>query len=195
MWKDKKYRRILLACIFASLAAVAGFFVLSRTYIKNLVYKERLNQMEEITHQMFRNLEDVIDTHWDEVDVQCNYLAYTPIETTDDLFSYLERLSELANYKEKQIELVAVDSAGHYYTAHGRMGLLRGMTYLESAPERVSYVSNSLTADDSRMVFLKQLSTPHHPAKRGRRDHPALLWHFAEHDPAERLFPLRRLRK
>ena len=52
MWKDKKYRRILLACIFASLAAVAGFFVLSRTYIKNLVYKERLNQMEEITHQM-----------------------------------------------------------------------------------------------------------------------------------------------
>ena len=50
MWKDKKYRRILLACIFASLAAVAGFFVLSRTYIKNLVYKERLNQMEEITH-------------------------------------------------------------------------------------------------------------------------------------------------
>lgn len=51
MWKDKKYRRILLACIFASLAAVAGFFVLSRTYIKNLVYKERLNQMEEITHQ------------------------------------------------------------------------------------------------------------------------------------------------
>ena len=43
---------------------------------------------------------------------------------------------------------------------HGRMGLLRGMTYLESAPERVSYVSNALTVDDSRMVFLEQLSTP-----------------------------------
>ena len=34
------------------------------------------------------------------------------------------------------------------------------MNYLESAPERVSYVSNSLTKDDSRMVFLEQLSTP-----------------------------------
>ena len=34
------------------------------------------------------------------------------------------------------------------------------MNYLESAPERVSYVSNSLTEDDSRMVFLEQLSTP-----------------------------------
>ena len=40
------------------------------------------------------------------------------------------------------------------------MGLLRGMNYLESAPERVSYVSNSLTKDDSWMVFLEQLSTP-----------------------------------
>ena len=39
MWKDKKYRRILLACIFASLAAVAGFFVLSRTISKILSIK------------------------------------------------------------------------------------------------------------------------------------------------------------
>ena len=160
MWKDKKYRRILLACIFASLAAVAGFFVLSRTYIKNLVYKERLNQMEEITHQMFRNLEDVIDTHWDEVNVQCNYLYYTPLKTDTEFYRYLKKLSELSNYHERQIELVAVDSAGHYYTENGRMGLLRGMKYLESAPQRVSYVSNSLTVDDSRMVFLEKLSTP-----------------------------------
>ena len=34
------------------------------------------------------------------------------------------------------------------------------MNYLESAPERVSYISSSLTKDDSRMVFLEQLSTP-----------------------------------
>lgn len=75
-------------------------------------------------------------------------------------YRYLKKLLELSNYHEKQVELIAVDSAGHYYTEHGRMGLLRGMTYLESAPERVSYVSNALTVDDSRMVFLEQLSTP-----------------------------------
>ena len=56
---------------------------------------------------------------------------------------------------ERQIELIAVDAAGHYYTAYGRTGLLREMNYLESAPQRVSYVSNALTEDDSRMVFLK----------------------------------------
>ena len=100
MWKDKKYRRILLACIFASLAAVAGFFVLSRTYIKNLVYKERLNQMEEITHQMFRNLEDVIGNRWADVDVQCNYLIGTDLQTDTDLYAYLQRVSALSNLED-----------------------------------------------------------------------------------------------
>ena len=156
----KNYRQLLWGIGVVSLAVILTLFIVSQTYIQNLVYHERLSQMEEVTHQMFRSLEDVIDNHWDDVDVQCNYLAYMPMETTDDLFSYLEKLSELSNYKEKQIELIAVDSAGHYYTEHGRMGLLRGMSYLESAPQRVSYVSNSLTEDDSRMVFLKQLPTP-----------------------------------
>ena len=156
----KKYRQLLWGIGVIILAVILTLFIVSQTYIQNLVYHERLSQMEEVTHQMFRSLEDVIDNHWDDVDVQCNYLAYMPMETTDELFSYLKKLSELSNYKEKQIELIAVDSAGHYYTEHGRMGLLRGMTYLESAPQRVSYVSNSLTEDDSRMVFLKQLPTP-----------------------------------
>ena len=156
----KNYRQLLWGIGVVSLAVILTLFIVSQTYIQNLVYHERLSQMEEVTHQMFRSLEDVIDTHWSDVDVQCNYLAYMPMETTDELFSYLKKLSELSNYKEKQIELIAVDSAGHYYTEHGRMGLLRGMTYLESAPQRVSYVSNSLTVDDSWMVFLKQLPTP-----------------------------------
>ena len=156
----KNYRQLLWGIGVIILAVILTLFIVSQTYIQNLVYHERLSQMEEVTHQMFRSLEDVIDTHWSDVDVQCNYLAYMPMETTDELFSYLKKLSELSNYKEKQIELIAVDSAGHYYTEHGRMGLLRGMTYLESAPQRVSYVSNSLTVDDSWMVFLKQLPTP-----------------------------------
>ena len=156
----KKYQKLLWGTGFVIIVLILTLFVMSQTYIQNLVYHERLSQMEEVTHQMFHSLEDLIDNHWDEVDVQCNYLYYTPLETDTDLYRYLKKLSELSNYHEKQIDLIAVDSAGHYYTTHGRTGLLRGIPYLESAPERVSYVSNSLTVDDSRMVFLKQLPTP-----------------------------------
>ena len=157
---NKIYKKLFVGFGFGIIVLILTLFAMSQTYIQNLVYHERLSQMEEVTHQMFRNLEDVIDNHWDEVDVQCNYLYCTPLETDADLYRYLKKLSELSDYHEKQTELIAVDSAGHYYTEHGRMGLMRGMNYLESAPERVSYVSNSLTVDDSRMVFLKQLSTP-----------------------------------
>ena len=156
----KIYKKLLWGIGFVSLAVILTLLIVSQTYIQNLVYHERLNQMEEVTHQMFRNLEDVIDNHWDIVDVQCNFLTYTPMETTEDLFVYMRKISEFSNYKEQQVELVAVDAAGHYYTAYGGMGLLREMGYLEDSPQRVSYVSNSLTVDDSRMVFLKQLSTP-----------------------------------
>ena len=157
---NKIYKKLFVGFGFGIIVLILTLFAMSQTYIQNLVYHERLSQMEEVTHQMFRNLEDVIDNHWDEVEVQCNYLYCTPLETDTDLYRYLKKLSELSNYHEKQTELIAVDSAGHYYTEHGRMGLLRGMNYLESAPQRVSYVSNALTVDDSRMVFLKQLSTP-----------------------------------
>ena len=157
---NKIYKKLFGGFGFVIIVLLLTLFVMSQTYIQNLVYHERLSQMEEVTHQMFRSLEDVIDTHWSEVNVQCNYLYYTPLKTDTEFYRYLKKLSELSNYHERQIELIAVDSAGHYYTEHGRMGLLRGMKYLESAPQRVSYVSNSLTVDDSRMVFLEQLSTP-----------------------------------
>ena len=157
---NKIYKKLLGSFGFVIIVLLLTLFVMSQTYIQNLVYHERLSQMEEVTHQMFRNLEDVIDNHWNIVDVQCNYLYSTPLKTDTDFYRYLSRLSELSNYQERQIELVAVDSSGRYYTEYGSMGLLREMTYLESAPERVSYVSNSLTVDDSRMVFLKQLSSP-----------------------------------
>ena len=157
---NKIYKKLFVGFGFVIIVLILTLFVMSQTYIQNLVYHERLSQMEEVTHQMFRNLEDVIESHWNIVDVQCNYLYYTPLKTDTEFYRYLSKLSELSNYHENQLELVAVDSSGRYYTEYGSMGLLREMSYLESAPERVSYVSNALTVDDSRMVFLKQLSTP-----------------------------------
>ena len=154
------YKKLLWGTGFVIVAVILTLFIMSQTYIQNLVYHERLNQMEEVTHQMFRSLEDVIDTHWSEVNVQCNYLYCTPLKTDTEFYRYLKKLSELSNYHERQIELVAVDSDGHYYTENGGMGLLREMNYLADSPQCVSYVSNSLTVDDSRMVFLDKLSTP-----------------------------------
>lgn len=89
---NKIYKKLFGGFGFVIIVSLLTLFVMSQTYIQNLVYHERLSQMEEVTHQMFRNLEDVIDTHWDEVDVQCNYLYYTPLKTDTDLYRYLKKL-------------------------------------------------------------------------------------------------------
>ena len=106
---NKIYKKLFVGFGFVIIVLILTLFVMSQTYIQNLVYHERLSQMEEVTHQMFHSLEDVIDNHWDEVDVQCNYLYCTPLETDADLYRYLKKLSELSNYHEKQTELIAVD--------------------------------------------------------------------------------------
>ena len=103
---NKLYKKLLWGTGFVIVAVILTLFIMSQTYIQNLVYHERLNQMEEVTHQMFRSLEDVIDTHWDEVNVQCNYLYYTPLKTDTEFYRYLKKLSELSNYHERQIETV-----------------------------------------------------------------------------------------
>ena len=120
---NKLYKKLLWGIGVVIVAVILTLFIVSRTYIQNLVYHERLNQMEEVTHQMFRSLEDVIDTHWSEVNVQCNYLYCTPLKTDTEFYRYLKKLSELSNYHERQIELIAVDSAGHYYTENARWTL------------------------------------------------------------------------
>ena len=71
---NKIYKKLFGGFGFVIIVSLLTLFVMSQTYIQNLVYHERLSQMEEVTHQMFRNLEDVIDTHWDEVDVQLSLI-------------------------------------------------------------------------------------------------------------------------
>ena len=75
----------------AGIAMFLAFFFLYQTYIRNIIYEERLNQMEEITRQMFQNLEDVIDSHWDRVAEECNYLGDANVQTTEELCRHMKK--------------------------------------------------------------------------------------------------------
>ena len=82
MQKRNNYRNLILGCCMTGIVMLLAFFFLYHTYIQDIIYKERLNQMEEITRQMFQNLEDVIDSHWDQVTEECNYLKDANVQTT-----------------------------------------------------------------------------------------------------------------
>ena len=137
-----------------------AFFFLYQIYIQDIIYEERLNQMEEVTRQMFQNLEDVIDAHWDRVTEECNYLENAGVQTTEELCEYMKKKYGLSVYAEQRITLLAVDSEGGYYTESGNRGIFRELDYFEDSPEKISFVFNSLTDNQSEMVFLKRLSEP-----------------------------------
>ena len=160
MQKTKSYRNLILCCCIAGIAMLLAFFFLYQTYIRDIIYEERLNQMEEITHQMFQNLEDVIDSHWDRVTEECNYLRDANIQTTDELCRYMKKKYELTAYAAHKITLVAVDSQGRYYTEDGYIGLFRDLDYFEDKPEQISFVFDSMTDNQSEMVFLQRLPEP-----------------------------------
>ena len=160
MQKTKSYRNLILCCCIAGIAMLLAFFFLYQTYIRDIIYEERLNQMEEITHQMFQNLEDVIDSHWDRVTEECNYLRDANIQTTDELCRHMKKKYELSAYADHKITLMAVDSEGGYYTESGKRGLFRDLDYFEESPEKTSFVFDSMTDNQSKMVFLNRLPEP-----------------------------------
>lgn len=162
MQKAKSYRKLILGCCMAGIAMILAFFFLYHTYIQNIIYEERLSQMEEITRQMFQNLEDVIDSHWDRVTEECNYLRDANIQTTDELCRHMKKKYELSAYADHKITLMAVDSEGGYYTEKGYRGLFRNLDYFEESPEKISFVFDFMTDNQSEMVFLNHLPEPIH---------------------------------
>ena len=162
MHKAKNYRNLILGCCMTGIAMFLAFFFLYHTYIQDIIYEERLNQMEEITRQMFQNLEDVIDSHWNRVTEECNYLRDANVQTTDELCRHMKKKYELSAYADHKITLMAVDSEGGYYTESGNRGLFRDLDYFEESPEKISFVFDSMTDNQSEIVFLNRLPEPIH---------------------------------
>ena len=160
MRKTKSYRNLILGCCMTGIVMFLAFFFLYQTYIRDIIYEERLNQMEEITRQMFQNLEDVINSHWGRVTEECNYLEDANVQTTDELCRHMKKKYELSAYAEQKITLMAVDSEGGYYTERGNRGLFRELDYFEGSPEQISFVFDSMTDNQSEMVFLNRLPEP-----------------------------------
>lgn len=160
MQKAKSYRNLILGCCMTGIAMFLAFFFLYHTYIQDIIYEERLNQMEEITRQMFQNLEDVIDAHWNRVTEECNYLKDANVQTTDELCRHIKKKYELSAYADQKITLMAFDSDGGYYTEDGYRGLFRDLDYFEDNSEQISFVFDSMTDNQSEMVFLQRLPEP-----------------------------------
>ena len=156
--REAKRTVILLLVIFLFvLGGVFGFLRFYDSYIDKTLYAERLSQMREVTTQLFSGLEDAMENQWRSTSEQCATFQASGVTTADDLFAFMTEQYHLGSLAEIQCNLFAVDEQGVYCTKDGWQGLLPEREYLRSAPERISYVSNSMTTNGTRMVFLLHL--------------------------------------
>lgn len=166
--KNKKYRKfkyshslfsVILVCILA-LTGTVGFVFFYDSYIDQTLYAERLSQMREVTTQLFSGLEDVLNNQWRRTSDSCRKLLDANPSTLDGFIGFMQKQAALEDFDSMEMDFVAVDQNGMYYTKGGEQGLLNERSYLSNLLKQVSFISNSLTFDESKMYFLDKLSNP-----------------------------------
>ncbi len=151
---------VIAAVVLVVAAALSAFLKFFNIRNDDLLYAERQNQMREVTVQLFSGLEDIINSKWEDAEMQAYAVMEnqpTSRESLCDGIAYLHRVMDM---DRQQGFILAVDSQGYYYTKDGRQGMVREQEYLLNRPERVSYVSNTMSGGATRMNFLYRLSDP-----------------------------------
>ena len=154
-----------LAVTVAAFVAVAAlgiglFMRFYGNYIDGILYNERLNQMKEVTTQLFEGLNDVLEFSWAEARAYTNQLENSGITTSEELYRFIANQEDICGMPEDEKNLVAVDSRGRYYTRVGAMGITESMNFLLDMPEQVSFVSSTLNGGRTNMVFMYRLREP-----------------------------------
>lgn len=156
----RNWRVVLLTFVLIVSMGIVTILMLYNSYIDKILYKERLNQMQEVTSQLFTGVENIIETQWEASDVYCEYLEAGELSTLDELTNFMRQQVSLNRLEGKNANIVAIDELGRYLTSDGWQGTLSEMDYLRGLPEMVSFVSQAMTTDDVSMYFLKKLDQP-----------------------------------
>ena len=155
-----QFAKILILMTLLVVAAVTVFLNFYTRYNDRILYAERLSQMKDVTAQLFSGLEDVVGNQWTTADVLCNYVEVAKPADADTLQRFMQKQAVLNDLDSELDSLIAVDSHGRYYTQDGMAGTLQELNYLMDNPERISFVSNTVTTNRTKMVFLERLATP-----------------------------------
>lgn len=161
--EGNRLRALAFALAAFLLLICVAFFIFMRLYdryIDDILYKERQQQMKEVTVQLFKRLDDVTRSWWKDTDVFCGAIEDHTFVSLDELYAYLQSLSQLYKVDDQQRHLVAVDDSGNYLTHDGWNGTLSEMAFLMDSPERVSFVISRVGRSDVGIFFLQRLPEP-----------------------------------
>ena len=161
--KNKKWNITLPAVLVIGLLLflVVGGVYFSH-YVEGRIYEERTDQLNEITSQVYANLNNSLNVHWIYLTFATNMLEGYEPDTIQDIAAYIGEMEHILETESRGSRFVMLDSQGNVYDTSGYRGLWPDVDRLASEEDRYSFISDSYIYEGNYWKFVEKLSTPIH---------------------------------
>ena len=162
---QKKEKRSLAGMVNLAIAAallfllVAGVTVFNR-YTSEQLYQESINQLTEISTQLFEKLEVQLDIQWSYLEKMDDRQKDCPEMTVSELSDFLRGREEELSPVGETLQFIAIDEYDYYYTEQGKQGIWTGADNLSEDQPRQSFLVTDWITNDNLMVFVRRLVNP-----------------------------------
>ena len=137
-----------------------GAFDSYHAYLDELIYQERLNQMSEVTAELYASMDLLMQHEWETAQLIRDWLIFERPETLDELTGHLSALQSIYATGANPLMPIAIDSSGRYYSATGKKGVIYNLEELADCTERVSSVTNIFGTNSTDILFIYRLEEP-----------------------------------
>ena len=131
-----------------------------RRYLEQRIYEERTDQLNEITSQVYVNLNNTLSTHWSYITFAVNMLEGYEPDTIQEAAEYISELERVLETESRGCRFVFLDSQGNCYDTSGYRGLWPDVKILASEEDRYSFISDSYIYQGNYWKFVQKLSAP-----------------------------------
>ena len=138
-----------------------------RRYLEQRIYEERTDQLNEITSQVYVNLNNTLSTHWSYITFAVNMLEGYEPDTIQEAAAYISELERVLETESRGCRFVFLDSQGNCYDTSGYRGLWPDVNILASEEDRYSFISDSYIYQGNYWKFVQKLSDPLYISKDG----------------------------
>ena len=140
------------------LLVISGIYFMR--YLELRIYEERTDQLNEITSQVYVNLNNTLSTHFNYISFAVNMLEGYEPDTVQEAAAYISELERVLETESRGCRFVLLDSQGNCYDTSGYRGLWPDVNILSSGEDRYSFISDSYIYQGNYWKFVKKLSTP-----------------------------------
>ena len=161
--KEKKWNITLPAVLGIGLLlflVTSGIYFMR--YLEQRIYEERTDQLNEITAQVFANLNSSLNVHWIYITFALNMLEGYEPDTIQDIAAYIGELERVLETDSRGSRFVLLDSQGNVYDTSGYRGPWPDIDRLASRDDQYSFISDSYIYEGNYWKFVQKLSAPIH---------------------------------